>query len=132
MTPQCEVGARGGDKTDRWVTRGSSAFSRRPGSAFRNSIPAGQVHNEFTGEDHLLVQRKIEERAHLIWIANVLVPHSMLDDWLKAEDEVLLEFVEKRMLDQPRPPASSGKTPPRTGEYPSGGRKAARPAFQTG
>jgi len=71
--------------------------------------------DEFTLEEHLRVQREIEKRAHRIWFADGCNAQSTLADWLKAEDAVLLEFVEKRMLDQAMRQAS-GENPSKAGE----------------
>jgi hypothetical protein len=58
-----------------------------------------QAQDPFTIEEHLRVQREIEERAHRFWFAKGCALKSALDDWLKAENEVLAEFAE--MLTQP-------------------------------
>ncbi len=104
MTTQCKVDAPSDDKTGRLVRRDSSVLGRRPGPASYNPLPVGRARNEFTVEEHLLVQRKIEERAHRIWTANVRSPQSMLDNWLKAEREVLAEFVESLSKCNPTEP----------------------------
>ena len=60
-------------------------------------MPGGRLQNEFTREEHLMVQRQIEERARRIWSANGFASQNPLDDWLKAEEEVLAEFAQARM-----------------------------------
>jgi hypothetical protein len=57
-------------------------------------ILAIQAQNPFTMEEHLRVQREIEERAHRFWFAKGCALKSALDDWLKAEAEVLTEFAQ--------------------------------------
>jgi hypothetical protein len=49
------------------------------------------------------VQREIEQRAHRRWLARNRAGESALDDWLRAEDEVLAAFVKQR---SPRPAAA--------------------------
>jgi hypothetical protein len=61
-------------------------------------IPAIKGQDPFTIEEHLRVQREIEERAHRFWFAKGCALKSALDDWLKAEAEVLAEFA--KMLTQ--------------------------------
>jgi hypothetical protein len=84
------------------------------------SIPSGRLHSQaniqqqnptsiqrtlairgrdsFTIEEHLRVQREIEKRAHRFWFAKGCALKNALDDWLKAENEVLAEFA--KMLTQ--------------------------------
>ena len=47
----------------------------------------------FTVDDHLCVQHQIEVRAHELWRAGGYREESALSDWLRAEREVLEEFV---------------------------------------
>jgi hypothetical protein len=54
--------------------------------------PAIRAQSPFTTEEHLRVQSKIEERAHRFWFAKGCALKNALDDWLKAEAEVLAEF----------------------------------------
>ena len=68
-----------------------------------------RIQNEFTTiEEHLRVQRQIEQRAYCIWWAQGHAPESALNNWLKAESEVLTAFVTTRS-------AVAGKTHTRTG-----------------
>ncbi len=63
-----------------------------------------------------MVQREIEERARRIWLANGGAPQSPLDDWLKAEAEVLAEFVKNLM---PCNPGKSVSRKPQKNRAPS-------------
>lgn len=47
----------------------------------------------FTKDDHLSAQQQIEERAHELWRAGGCCDGSALSDWLRAEQEVLEQFV---------------------------------------
>ena len=47
----------------------------------------------FTVEEHLRVQRQIEERAHALWHAGGSRPDCALSDWLMAESVVLEQFI---------------------------------------
>jgi hypothetical protein len=70
-------------------------------------MPAVRAQNEFTVEEHLRVQREIEERAHRFWFAKGCALKNALNDWLKAEDEVLAEFVKARTQHHPAQPVSN-------------------------
>jgi hypothetical protein len=61
----------------------------------------------FTIEEHLRVQREIEERARRLWFAKGCALKCALDDWLKAESEVLAEFARTLTQRQHMVPASS-------------------------
>jgi hypothetical protein len=111
MTIQFKAISRVGKKALPLARRDESTFGWRPGPASRSPMPAGRGQKEFTIEEHLLVQRRIEERARRIWLANYCSPQSRLDDWLKAEGEVLVEFVQARM----QPPSGA------TGPHPESG-----------
>jgi hypothetical protein len=80
------------------------------GSNVPRPQPEPQVHvrNEFTIEEHLRVQRQIEQRAYRMWCAQGNAPDSALNNWLKAEREVLAAFVATRA-------AVAGETHTRTG-----------------
>jgi hypothetical protein len=60
----------------------------------------------FTIEEHLRVQREIEERAHRFWFAKGCALKNALDDWLKAEAEVLAEFAKTLTQRQQAQPVS--------------------------
>jgi hypothetical protein len=62
----------------------------------------------FTIEEHLQVQWEIEERAHRFWFAKGCALKSALDDWLKAENEVLAEFAKMLTQRQQVQPVSGG------------------------
>ena len=47
----------------------------------------------FTVDDHLRVQHQIERRAYELWRAGGYREYSALSDWLRAEREVLEQFV---------------------------------------
>ena len=47
----------------------------------------------FTVEDHLRVQQQIEARANELWREGGCCDPSALSDWLRAEREVLGQFV---------------------------------------
>jgi len=47
----------------------------------------------FTVEDHLRVQQQIEARANELWREGGCCDQSALSDWLRAEREVLEQFV---------------------------------------
>jgi hypothetical protein len=55
----------------------------------------------FTMEEHLRLQRQIEERAHQLWQAHGGDRGNPLDDWLKAENKVLVEFITTRTRCEP-------------------------------
>jgi len=47
----------------------------------------------FTVDDHLRVQHQIEVRAYELWCAGRCREESALSDWIRAEREVLEQFV---------------------------------------
>lgn len=52
---------------------------------------------EFTIAEHLQVQRQIEQRAYNLWLMHGGDDRRAFNHWLKAEAEVLAEFVQARM-----------------------------------
>jgi hypothetical protein len=70
----------------------TAARCRQQHSASAEPPPAVRLQVPFTIEEHLRVQREIEERAHRFWFAKGCALKIALDDWLKAEAEVLAEF----------------------------------------
>jgi hypothetical protein len=104
------------------------AHSKSPASCRKEPSPSGRLHPQanirqlhpvsiqptlaiqaqdpFTIEEHLRVQREIEERAHRFWFAKGCALKSALDDWLKAEAEVLAEFAKMLTHRQQMQPAS--------------------------
>ncbi len=46
----------------------------------------------FAAKDHLWVQQQIDRRAYLLWLAGGCLDGKGLNDWLRAEREVLVEF----------------------------------------
>jgi hypothetical protein len=68
--------------------------------------PAARPQVSFTIEEHLRVQMEIEERAHRFWFAKGCALKNALDDWLKAENEVLAEFAKMLARRQQIQPAS--------------------------
>ena len=77
-------------------------------------MPAVRSQNEITIEEHLGVQREIEERAHRFWFAKGCALKNALNDWLMAEEEVLAEFVKARTQRHPAQPVSN-ETQTKTG-----------------
>ena len=69
-----------------------------------NAQPALAVRKqrEFTIEEHLRVQRQIEQRAYIFWRAHGDSASNAFNNWLRAEVAVLVDFVKVRMA------ASSG------------------------
>ena len=55
----------------------------------------------FTVEDHLRVQQQIEARANELWREGGCADGEALRDWLRAEREVLEQFVLAYDLAQP-------------------------------
>ena len=47
----------------------------------------------FTIEEHLGVQQQIERRARELWCAGGFCRSTALNDWLRAESEVLEQFI---------------------------------------
>jgi hypothetical protein len=56
----------------------------------RDKIPV------FTTDDHLRVQQQIEKRAYEIWQARCPQQDTALDDWVRAEHEVLEDCIIRR------------------------------------
>jgi hypothetical protein len=69
-----------------------------------NAQPPSSVRmqREFTIEEHLRVQRQIEQRAYIFWRAHGDSASNAFNNWLTAEVAVLVDFVKTRMA------ASSG------------------------
>jgi hypothetical protein len=116
MTAQFKIEVLGGGKARRSARLDPSAAGRRSDSASGKPMLGGRVQNEFTVEEHLLVQRQIEERARRIWSANGFASQNPLDDWLNAEDEVLTEFTQARMQSR-RMPLALRHEPDKTGNF---------------
>jgi hypothetical protein len=91
----------------------TQANIRQQHSVSVQPTPAIRGQSPFTIEEHLQVQREIEERAHRFWLAKGCALKSALDDWLKAEAEVLAEFVKMLAQRQQIQPAS-GETQTKT------------------
>jgi hypothetical protein len=65
---------------------------------------------QFTIEEHLRVQNQIEKRSHELWQRNGSRPGAPLPDWLRAEGEVLREFILSRQVRASAgPPTLSGR-----------------------
>lgn len=107
MKTQSKITNHSGKTTRPAMRLHASADGQPPPPAPGQAMPTGRSKNEFTIEDHLRVQREIEERAHRFWFAKGCALKSALNDWLKAEDEVLAEFVNARTQRQPVPSASN-------------------------
>ena len=50
----------------------------------------------FTVAEHLKVQEQIEQRAYELWRARRCQPGTAPDDWVRAEREVLEDFIIRR------------------------------------
>lgn len=61
-------------------------------------------------EQHLQVQRQIEQRAYQLWRAQDGADSRTLDHWLKAEAEVLAEFLQAWMPPPGRIQVRNGRT----------------------
>jgi hypothetical protein len=114
MKTQSKVTARSGNKSYPAVQFHTAANDQQFPPDSGQPMPAIRAQNEFSFEEHLRVQREIEERAHRFWFANGCALKNALNDWLKAEDEVLAEFVNARMQRRPAQRAAS-KTQTKTG-----------------
>jgi len=113
MKAQSETAARCRKKSSSSGRLHPQANVRQQHLASVQPTPAIKAQNPFTIEEHLRVQREIEERAHRFWFAKGCVLKNALDDWLKAEAEVLAEFAKTLTQRQQMQPAS-GKTQTKT------------------
>ncbi len=50
----------------------------------------------FTVADHLKVQEQIEQRAYELWLAGGSRQNGALENWVRAEREVLEDFIQAR------------------------------------
>ena len=50
----------------------------------------------FTVADHLKVQEQIEQRAYELWLARGSRQNGALENWVRAEREVLKDFIQAR------------------------------------
>lgn len=82
------------------------AGNRQQHPASVQPIPAIRAQYPFTIEEHLRVQVEIEQRAHQFWSAKGRTSNNALNDWLKAESDVLAEFARTRMQSRPTRHAS--------------------------
>jgi hypothetical protein len=98
-------------------TEMETPFAHRP-SANRLAGPPAGAPAEFTIAEHLRVQREIEKRAHRFWFAKGCALNTALNDWLKAEAQVLAEFVKSRPPRQAVSPVAGG-TQTRNGGTPA-------------
>lgn len=99
-------------------------------SAAGQPQPPARAQAEITMQEHLRVQREIEGHAYRFWLAAGRGQQGALADWLKAEEEVLSEFVKKRMQFQEQRPAS-GKATSLAGEMRSWRPEIRRPPHFT-
>ena len=51
----------------------------------------------FTVADHLKAQEQIEQRAYELWLAGGSHQNGALENWVRAEREVLEDFIQARM-----------------------------------
>jgi hypothetical protein len=113
MKTQSKIISRAGDKS-RPAVQFQAAANRQQPPHSGQPMAAVRAQNEFSFEEHLRVQREIEERAHCFWFAKGCALKNALNDWLKAEDEVLAEFVKARTQRHPAQPVSN-ETQTKTG-----------------
>ncbi len=118
MKAQSETAARCRKKSNPSGRLHPQASIRQQHSASVQPTPTVQPQVSFTIEEHLRVQREIEERAHRFWFAKGCALKNALDDWLKAEAEVLAEFAKMLTQRQQMQPASDG-TQKKTGKTPT-------------
>jgi len=99
-------------------TQSNSTFRSRNKSHESNQIHAATIQqhvrpassqpipatDEFAIKEHLNVQWKIEKRAHRFWLTNGCALRNALNDWLKAENEVLAELMKTRTPRHPVQP----------------------------
>jgi hypothetical protein len=107
MKTQSKIAARSGNKSRPAVQIHAAANRQQPPPDSGRPIPSVRSQNDFSIEEHLRVQREIEARAHRFWLAKGCALKNALNDWLKAEEEVLAEFVKARTQRQPVQPVSS-------------------------
>ena len=50
----------------------------------------------FTVAEHLNVQKQIEQRAYELWLAGGSHQNGALENWVRAEREVLEDFIQAR------------------------------------
>jgi hypothetical protein len=94
------------------------ASIRQQHSASVQLTPVARPQIHFTIEEHLRVQMEIEARAHRFWFAKDCALKSALDDWLKAENEVLAEFA-KTLTQRQQVQPVSGETQTKIGKAPT-------------
>jgi hypothetical protein len=115
MKAQSETAARCRKKSSPSGRLHSQANIRQQHSDSAQPTPAVRPQVPFMTEEHLRVQREIEERAHRHWFAKGCALKNALDDWLKAEAEVLAEFAKTLTQRHQTQPASNG-TQTKTGK----------------
>jgi len=54
-------------------------------------MPSADHIDDAIAESHLLLEKRIRQRAHEIYLSRGAQPGSDLDDWLRAEREILGE-----------------------------------------
>jgi hypothetical protein len=118
MKAQPETTAPCGKKPSSSVRLRPQANVRQQHSVSVQPTSAARPQVSFTIEEHLRVQMEIEERAHRFWFAKGCALKNALDDWLKAENEVLAEFAKTLTQRQQMQPASDG-TQTKTGKTPT-------------
>jgi hypothetical protein len=80
---------------------------REQHSVSAQPTPVIRTQGPFTTEEHLRVQGEIEHRARRFWFEKGCALNCALNDWLKAENEVLTEFAKMLMQHQQMQPVSS-------------------------
>jgi len=77
------------------IFQGGSSQANRAAVSNPSIEPCG-----FTIEDHLWVERAIEEHAYNLWRSDHCDTSHSLDHWLQAEAEVLTSFLGNRIRPQ--------------------------------
>jgi hypothetical protein len=68
---------------------------------------SGAKRAELTVEEHLWLHRRMEQRAHELWLARGCPRKAALDNWLQAERETWKEF--ERTSAHAREPKTAGR-----------------------
>ena len=129
MKTKAQSAALSGKKLRPAARLQSPARLQQPQTASSQPTPEARGPDALAIKEHLRVQREIEERARRLWCAAGSPTAGAINHWLKAEDEVLAEFVKSRKRRQPEPalkgtqkatggkpalpPAIPGQLPPR-------------------
>ena len=102
MKTRSKIAVRSGNESHETNQFHAAAMQQQVPPSSSQPIPAG---HDFTIEEHRKVQLEIEKRAHRFWFTNGCALSNALNDWLKAENEVLAEFMKTRTPRHPVQPA---------------------------